>query len=70
MFAIGEDPVYLCVLPDSDHETCSVDESNAVDTTDTADTCVVDSTETKFKKKFLRKEDSGTYNMPHYDMHV
>ena len=58
-----EDPVYLCVLPDSDHESCSVDassESNTVDTTD-ADRCTVDSTGSKSKTKFLRKEDSGTY---------
>ena len=68
---IAEDPVYLCVLPDSDHEACPVDatsESNAVDTTD-ADTCTADSTDSTPKKKFLRKEDSGTYNfMPHYSI--
>lgn len=60
---IAEDPVYLCVLPDSDHGSCPVDtssESNAVDTTD-ADRCTADSTDSKSKKKFLRKEDSGTY---------
>ena len=61
--------MYLCVLPDSDHEACPVDalsESNAVDTTD-ADTCTADSTDSTPKKKFLRKKDSGTYKiLPHY----
>ena len=58
ILCIAEDPVYLCVLPDSDHELCSVDESN--DAVDTTDTCTADSTNSKSKKKFLRKEDSGT----------
>ena len=63
--------MYLCVLPDSDHEACPVDalsESNTVDTTD-ADTYTADSTDSTPKKKFLRKKDSGTYNIvPHYSM--
>ena len=58
----SEDPVYLRVLPDGDHESCSVDvtdASKAVDTTD-ADTHTADPTDSKQKKKLLRKEDSGT----------
>ena len=64
---VSGDPVYLCVLPDSDLESCSVDlssESNTVDTTDAA-LCTVDTTRLR-PKKFLCKELSGTLTRMHH----